>query len=389
MSASRNFTLFAGLSRPIQWIVLLLISGLVIIALERVHLPAALMLGPMIAGIFIAASGGSIPIPNLALNASQAVIGCMIGRSVTPAIIHEFGQEWLLFLGVVGLIVAASSAMGYLLSRLRILSGTTAVWGLLPGAAPAMIFMAGGGGADFRLVAFMQYLRVIFVAAAASAITLIWRPAGVGVAALRENIWFPEIHAGAFSGTLCVVGVSLALGLLSKMRAGVLIFSMAIAAVLHAAGWASIELPPWFLAVSYAMMGWTIGLRFTREVLYAAAKALPQTVMSIILLIAFCAGLAVVLVKTLGIDPLTAYLATSPGGLDSIAIIAASAPVNVSFVIALQTVRFLLILMVGPSLSEFVARMVSKSDNRFGSQSDPSEALALEAQARNDVGDLD
>ena len=42
-----------------------------------------------------------------------------------------------------------------------------------------------------------------------------------------------------------------------------------------------------------------------------------------------------------GVDPLTAYLATSPGGSDSIAIIAASTNVDVSFVMAMQTVRML------------------------------------------------
>ncbi|MNU00090.1 putative ammonia monooxygenase [compost metagenome] len=61
---------------------------------------------------------------------------------------------------------------------------------------------------------------------------------------------------------------------------------------------------------------------------------------------------------TLGIDPLTAYLATSPGGLDSVAIIAASTPVDMSFVMALQTARFVLVLLLGGPLSKFVARRI-------------------------------
>ena len=56
-----------------------------------------------------------------------------------------------------------------------------------------------------------------------------------------------------------------------------------------------------------------------------------------------------------GIDPLTAYLATSPGGMDSIAIIAASSNVDVPFVMALQTARLLMIMAIGPSLARFVA----------------------------------
>jgi uncharacterized membrane protein AbrB (regulator of aidB expression) len=52
-----------------------------------------------------------------------------------------------------------------------------------------------------------------------------------------------------------------------------------------------------------------------------------------------------------GIDPLTAYLATSPGGMDSVAIIGAASNVDLSFVMALQTLRLVIVLIVGPPLA--------------------------------------
>jgi hypothetical protein len=57
-----------------------------------------------------------------------------------------------------------------------------------------------------------------------------------------------------------------------------------------------------------------------------------------------------------GIDPLTAYLATSPGGADSAAIIAMASNVDVAFVMAMQTTRLILILLIGPSVAGFIAR---------------------------------
>src|SRR5258705_11676881 len=66
------------------------------------------------------------------------------------------------------------------MSRFRIIPGTTALWGMLPGAAPVMMLMAEAYGADFRLVAFMQYLRVAMVAAVASVVSLIFVPSGGG-----------------------------------------------------------------------------------------------------------------------------------------------------------------------------------------------------------------
>ena len=57
------------------------------------------------------------------------------------------------------------------------------------------------------------------------------------------------------------------------------------------------------------------------------------------------------------LDPLTAYLATSPGGMDSIAVIAASIHnVDLEFVMALQTVRLFLVIFLGPALARIIAR---------------------------------
>jgi uncharacterized membrane protein AbrB (regulator of aidB expression) len=70
---------------------------------------------------------------------------------------------------------------------------------------------------------------------------------------------------------------------------------------------------------------------------------------------AFCAILAGTLTAFFHIDPLTAYLATSPGGVDAAAIIAASTKVDTPFVMALQTVRMIVLLLVGPHIARWTA----------------------------------
>ena len=96
-------------------------------------------------------------------------------------------------------------------------------------------------------------------------------------------------------------------------------------------------------------------MRFTREVLTAAARALPQSLSATAVLMAFCGLSAWMLVVLLHIDPLTAYLATSPGGVDAAAIIAASTNVDTSFVMALQTVRVVVVLLIGPHVARWAA----------------------------------
>ena len=344
----------ARLPRAGQWAVLLAVSVAVAGLLEAAALPAALLLGPMVAGILVGVGGGTIRVPRQPYLGAQAIIGCLIAGAITPAILVTFLQSWPLFLAIVLSTLAASSLLGWLMSRWQVLPGTTGVWGSSPGAATAMVLMAEAFGADARLVAFMQYLRVVCVATAASLIARFWVDTGdAGPAAI---IWFPPIDAGPFAATLALAALGAVAGQRLRIPAGSMLVPLVVGAVLHALGLIEIELPEWLLALAYALIGWNIGLGFTRSVLVHAARALPQILLSIVALIAFCSGLAFVLVRTLGVDPLTAYLATSPGGMDSIAIIAASSDVDLPFVMALQTVRFSLVVLLGPAVARFIAR---------------------------------
>ena len=340
----------ATLARPGQWALLVAGSAGFAAALQAAGLPAALLLGPMLAGILVGTGGGTIWVPRLPYFGAQAVIGCLIAGAITPAILVSFLRDWPLFLAMVLSTLVASSLLGWLMSRWQVLPGTTGVWGSSPGAATAMVLMAEAFGADAQLVAFMQYLRVVCVAVAASLIARFW--VDTTGASPPPIIWFPPLDPLSFGGTLALAGIGASAGRLLRLPVGAMLGPLVIGAILHATGLIAIELPEWLLAAAYALIGWNIGLGFTRAVLAHAARALPQILASIVALIAFCGGLA----HSVGIDPLTAYLATSPGGMDSVAIIAASSNVDLSFVMALQTVRFFLVVLLGPPIARFIAR---------------------------------
>jgi membrane AbrB-like protein len=349
--------LLARQSRTVQWLFLLALSVLLAVGLEFAQLPAALLVGPMLAAIFCGVNGATVRPNRRAFMAAQAVVGCLIARSIEPQIFSSFLAEWPLFIGIVLATLIASSLLGYLISRWKVLPGTTAVWGSTPGAASAMVLMADAFGADARLVAFMQYLRVIFVSIAAAVIARLWVDASA--VAAPAVLWFPPIEWPAFLATIVVAALGAALGSAVRLPAGTFLGPMILGTGLHLSAGVDLQLPPWLLALSYAVIGWSIGLNFTRTILRHAARALPQIIGSICALVAFCAALGFAMSRLLGIDPLTAYLATSPGGMDSVAIIAAASNrVDLSFVMALQTARFVFVLVGGPPLARLIAGKV-------------------------------
>lgn len=342
-----------------KWALLVALSAALSALLEWLHLPAALLLGPMAVSIVFATNGARLSLPRFPFIASQALIGSMIAQNLDGEILSRVFDDWAVFVFVVFSIVFATSLIGYVLAKRKIMPGTTAVWGTSAGAASVMVLMADAYGADARLVAFMQYLRVVCVATTATLMAaFVFNIEG---ATIPDFVLFPPVDWMALFQTLAATAVFSGAGYLLRVPGGAMILPMAGLATLASLGLMTIELPPWLLALAYTMVGWRIGLAFTRRLLRHAARALPEVLLSIGLLIGFGGVLGFLLWRFLGIDPLTAYLATSPGGLDSVAIIAASTHVDVPFVLALQTFRFLVILAVGPSISRFVADRIARS----------------------------
>jgi membrane AbrB-like protein len=335
----------------VQWAFLLAASALFVALLQALHLSAALLLGPLIAGMVLASAGGQIRVHNTVFIGTQAVIGCMIARSMPASILNEAAMQWPLFTLGVGSTIVIAALFGWALSHWRVLPGSSAIWGSAPGGAASMTVLAGAYGADIRLVAFMQYLRVLCVTTVAS---LVASAAGRGHPP-TATVWFPDVDWISFAETLAVASLGLVSAKLFRVRAGALILPLIAGATLSNMGMMRLELPPWLLAASYALLGWAIGLRFTRESLVYAARALPRVLAAILGLIAACAGVGQILGAAAGLDPLTAYLATSPGGIDAVAIIATDSNVDIPFVMSMQFARVIIVLVTGPWLARTLA----------------------------------
>lgn len=339
-----------------QWGILLSVSLILGFGLQIYHVPAALLLGPMLIGAVMGLNGATIRIPPVFFAGSNAVLGCLVAQSLSLSILSPLLNNWLLVLFILLATLAASGLSGWLLVKFSELPGSTGTWGASPGGASAMVAMAGEFGADVRLVAFMQYLRVLMVTAAAAFVARI----SLGDEAAQNSamlVWFPALD-WRFPATLCVAFGSAWLGRRLRIPSGPLLGPMIVGSLLHSTGTLTLQTPEWLLALAYAFIGWSVGLCFTRPIFLLAIRTLPQMMASIIGLMLLCGGMALMVTRILPVDLLTAYLATSPGGLDSIAIIAAGSNVDMAFVIAIQTLRLFSTLIFSPILSRFISRRV-------------------------------
>ena len=78
-----------------------------------------------------------------------------------------------------------------------------------------------------------------------------------------------------------------------------------------------------------------------------AGRLLPFVLCSTVALVVACAGLGWALAVLTPSDALTAYLATTPGGIDSVAIVALESGTSAPLVLAVQMLRLFAVVLAG------------------------------------------
>ena len=136
-----------------------------------------------------------------------------------------------------------------------------------------------------------------------------------------------------------------------------LLAPLALSVALTATGWfGDVEVPTPLQWLAYALIGVQVGLRFTRASLASITRMMPLVLAIIVVMVAATAGLGALLAWLTPVDGLTAYLATTPGGLFAVLATAADSGSDVTYVMAVQLLRLVLILLLTPVLASYLGR---------------------------------
>lgn len=344
-----------------QWALLLALTVAISYLFTIWQVTSAMFLGPLVAGLLMAFAGSDLKISHKVTVGSQAVIGCMVALAIDMTIITFVGAHWQAIATVILATALSACIVAWGLVRFTDLTPQTAAWGSMPGAANIMVTLAADAGGDPRLVAFMQYVRLIVVLSTASAVASLLIGTG-----LHPSSSVPPAPAPTSTDvslldalpTMVMALVGLVIGRGLKIPAGPLLVTAVIGAVAHVNDLFPVVLPVWLLTIAKGAVGWYVGLQFDRAVLGSAMRNLPAMVLAMMALILLCAGGGMILSLMLGLDFVTGYLATSPGAIDTIAILAVGGDADMSVVMAIQTLRFFAVIVMAPYLVKLIVRLL-------------------------------
>ena len=328
------------------------------LALDGLGLPSGYLFAALLAGLALALGRpGLFTMPDGAFRVGQAVAGVAIGTYLQSSTITALGARLAAGRARVGRDARGShSAPACCSSASRPVDRATASLGMVAGGASGIVAMARELGADDRLVAFMQYLRVLIVVLGTPILVALVFPrprrrhhpehgrdvsapgrAGCSRSWPRRSApgWRTRsaCRPGRSSGRCCSPGAITVSGLAGG----------------H-------EVPPLLREGAFALIGLQIGLRFERETVQAIRALLVPVLLSILALLLACFGLAWVLTLTANVSLLNAYLATTPGGLYAVLPIAFGSGGDPTFVLAVQALRVFVMVLAAPAAVRVIVR---------------------------------
>lgn len=361
-------TLVRSVKLLVQWAIMLGASWLAAALLAQRFPGASSLIGPMLVATAMGLRGSSIAIPRSALHCAQAITGCAIASTISPeGLAIATGNLWQLLL-VVLLTLLGAVAIGCILMRFGSLPGTSAAWGTLPGGAPAMAALADQNGGNGVIVSVMQYLRVGMVVWTTSLIAqlLVSQDATNAVTLARASVATPVVGAATVTSTMVAIGIALVGVWLSarfRIAGGSLLVPLVLGTAANVTQPGLLQVPTAVLTVSFAIIGWAIGLQFRRDLGRTLLVNFPLMLVAIGALIGVCSVCAWILTLVMPVNAVTAFLATAPGGLDTIGAIAMGLPSDMAIVTATHTLRLFVVMLVGPWIVRYMTMVLQRQDS--------------------------
>ena len=356
------------MSPLVRWIALFAATAAVAVTLDRIGLPSASLFAALLVGLAAALLTPRVPEVSLGVfRAAQAITGVSLGVYVQSSSLNAVADAWLPVAIVSAGTLVLSLLCGWALVKTVHLDPPTAALGTIAGGASGIVGMARELGADDRLVAVMQYLRVLVVVVLTPILVAVAfsHPHGSGGGpAPSDAPLLGSLRDWAL--TAAAIGIGALAAVLARIPAGSLLGPMIVAAILGVT-LGDFQVPVLIREPAFAAIGLQVGLRFTPSLLRQAGRLLIPTLLCILALLVACFGLAWILHATTDASLLDSYLATTPGGLYAVLAAAFGTGADTTFVIAVQTLRLFVMILLAPLV---VRRLVLRNEAKIVRQAD-------------------
>lgn len=358
-SVSASFSWFTTLT----WLVVVVLSVLLGFGLSAVNVPAAwIVAGIVVSGATALLTNRELPLNRYVNRSGRGIIGILAALPLIGVPLSQTLSFLLPGILVTVVTLGIGIAGGMLLARSqKEISAETGILSMLAGAASLMPPLAQELGADYRYVALSQYLRMMVVSITLPVVAVLFTPPGDGaVQAEGDSV----IHWGMIALIIAIALGAAPVGKWLHIPAPGVFTPMLLTVLigLLLPEHLSMVPPEALRSFAFLVVGWMCGGALSLSALRVFARQLPATLLFIAVLMLGCALSAIPLTAWLDITYFEAYLATSPGALDTVLALSAEGGAG-PVVVTIQLIRLLAVILIASQLPRLV-RILSRWSQR-------------------------
>lgn len=316
-------------------------------------IPLAWMLGPMVVNIVASVRGAPVLVPHSVRVVTLCVIGVFLGGSFSPDLLDRAG-EWALSLSLMILFIPLITIIAsFYYRKFAKFDAPTAMFSGAPGTLTAMVIIGGESGADERMIALTQGLRVVVVVFLMPLVVTMAMATGPSSASFLpdggEFLW----SEGAMLLIAAVFGLGLARAF--RLPASAMTGAMLASAALYLSGLVSWRPPDLALWVCLWILGSAIGSRFSTVTPKTFFRVSRHAIAATALVIGVSAIFAFGVSEITGAAFLTTLLSFTPGGVAEMCLIAIAFDIDPAFVAVHHLVRIAILITLAPLAAKWVA----------------------------------
>jgi uncharacterized protein len=328
---------------------------------DRLGAPVPWMIGPMIAVATLNLMGVHMHSPPFARQMGQLILGSAVSLYFTPPVVAALAGNLPAIVAATISVFLVAGIGALTLSRASGVDGKSTFFASVPGGAMAMAVLADRYGAQIAPVAVAHSLRVSIV------VILIPFALTYGGLPLEASPYRPEAPLN-FSILAPWLALGCVLGEVSerlRLNNGHLLTPIFFGAALTLSGFQLSAVPHWMTSFAQLMFGLVLGARYERAFFARYRLFIPFALLNsfFILIASVLAGAALAWAFRLPIA--TMIIATSPGGLAEMTILAQALEISVPLVIAFHLFRVVVVNVATQYIYSSMAWMLGWNNEDF------------------------
>ncbi|NSL52246.1 AbrB family transcriptional regulator [Calidifontibacillus erzurumensis] len=311
---------------------------------------------------------------------AQFLLGIELGKNLNLSVMNVLYDHWLIVAIVLLFSIIFSFGTGFLLYRFSKTDLLTSFLATSPGGVASMPVIAEEVGANIGIVSAVQAIRVFFVVSIIPVILFLMVPqSGQQPVASIENVGndqFVQVAANfstftiiwtvcglvfAFFGVLVGKRIKLPAPWLLGTLLGVLLLETISPMFFneHVVIW----WPHFLVIFGQILIGASIGAKFRKSMFVGIKQIVIVGTIGTILLIAAMFLCAYIVSAITGIQFIASVLAFAPGGVVEMATVSMILDSESTFVVAVQTLRIILVILFVPLFIKFMNEKLRKKND--------------------------